>query len=175
MKKVYTQKLIFYISVIGLPLIQFLVFWVYVNFNSLTLSFREFTIVNGELTSQFVGLKYMINAYQTLFTDPLFTYYCLRNSFVFYGISVLSGTIFSLCFSYYIYKRRKFSNFFKAILYLPAVTSGMVLTIIFKYFFAMGIPSAVKLIAGINILGWTDNSSIEYLMVVLYNFFFFVW
>ena len=40
----------------------------------------------------------------------------------------------------------------------------------FWYFFNLGIPAMVKLFAGIDILGWADNSNVEYLMVIIYNF-----
>lgn len=169
MKKVYVQKLIFYISIIGLPLVQFTIFYLFVNFNSLLLSFKNYEIINGELTQSYAGLTHILWAYKSLFTEPIFAY-CLRNSVIFYLLNMVSGTVFSLSFSYYIYKKRSCSNFFKAMLYLPAIVSSMVLSIVFKYFFNLGIPAIVRMIANVNILGWTDTFEIEYLMVIIYNF-----
>ncbi|MBO7344337.1 MAG: sugar ABC transporter permease [Clostridia bacterium] len=169
MKKEYVQKLIFYVSIIGLPLIQFMIFYLFVNFNSLLLSFKNYEMIGGELTQSFAGFTHLLDAYKLLFTEPLFAY-CLKNSVVFYLLNVISGTVFSLSFSYYIYKKRNYSNFFKAMLYLPAIVSGMVLSVVFKYFFNLGIPAIVKMVTGTNILGWTDNFIVEYYMVVIYNF-----
>lgn len=169
MKKEYVQKLIFYISIIALPLLQFVIFYIGVNFNTFLLSFKNYQMVNGELTQTFAGLTHIITAYKKLFTEPIFAY-CLKNSVIFYLLNVLSGTVFSLSFSYYIFKKRNLSNFFKAMLYLPAIVSSMVLSVVFKYFFNLGIPAVVKMVSGINILGWTDNFTVEYLMVIIYNF-----
>lgn len=169
MKKEYVQKLIFYISIIALPLLQFVIFYIGVNFNTFFLSFKNYQMVNGELTQTFAGLTHIIGAYKKLFTEPIFAY-CLKNSVIFYLLNVLSGTVFSLSFSYYIFKKRNLSNFFKAMLYLPAIVSSMVLSVVFKYFFNLGIPAVVKMVSGINILGWTDNFTVEYLMVIIYNF-----
>lgn len=169
LKKDYVQKLIFYISIIALPLLQFFVFYLCVNFNSLMLSFKNYTMVDGILTQTYAGATNLIKAFKQVFSDPIFEY-CWKNSIVFYGINVVSGTVFSLSFSYYIYKKRNCSNLFKTLLYLPAIVSSMTLTVIFKYFFTLGIPAFVKNVFNVNILGWTDNFEIEYLMVIIYNF-----
>ena len=50
-----TKQTIFYWSILALPLLQFGIFYVGVNFNSLLLAFRQFDVMTNE--SSFVGFS----------------------------------------------------------------------------------------------------------------------
>lgn len=164
-----TKKFLFYLSLIILPCIQFCVFYLYVNGNSLLLSFKKYEYVAGELVSSFVGFSNLKQVFHDLFTEPIFQY-CIKNSFFFYLLSFLSGSIFSLLFSYYIYKKRFCANFYKAMLYLPVIVSSMVLCIIYRYFYELGIPAFVKSFSEKDLIGWSSDVNIEYVLLSVFIF-----
>ena len=163
-----TGKLLFYISLVAFPVVQFIIFYIIVNFNSLSLAFKEYTVTaNGVLEYEFVGFKNLGDTYVKLFTDEFYIT-CIKNSLIFYGISILGGTVFSLSFSYYIYKQGFLGNFFKIMLYLPHILSAMVLTVMYKYLCQYGLPEVGKLI-GINIPGFRENLDWQFTLLLFYN------
>ena len=69
--KAKTEKLLVYISLIIIPIVQFLIFYVVVNANSFALSFKEYAYVtdssgNMVLQKTFVGFKNIIGIYKML-------------------------------------------------------------------------------------------------------------
>ena len=52
-KKRFDKKLLFYIGLLALPLLQFCIFYVYVNFNSFVLAVKRYDVVN--FTYEYVG------------------------------------------------------------------------------------------------------------------------
>ena len=55
------EKLIFYISMMALPVAQFLVFYLYVNFDSFALAFKEYSLDGGYI---FAGFKNFNDVFQ---------------------------------------------------------------------------------------------------------------
>ena len=109
LKKAYVQKLIFYVSIIVLPLLQFFIFYLCVNFNSLMLSFNNYTIVDGVLTQSFVGLTNVGNAFKQVFSDPIFAY-AWKNSIIFY-FKIFISVYFDFAAVWYVFGN--ISYFFK--------------------------------------------------------------
>ena len=161
------KKLWFYISLIAFPVIQFIIFYIIVNANSFALAFREYEVIDGVLQYKSVGFTKLGEMYNKIFTDDLYITY-LTNSLMFYGISILGGTVFSLSFSYYIYKQGFLGNFFKIMLYLPHILSGMVLTIMYKYMCEYGLPKVGELI-GVEIPGFRETYEWTLTLILFYN------
>ncbi len=128
------KELLFYLSFMGIAVVQFIVFYVIVNANSFALAFTEYSTDSfGNQIKSFVGFKNFRTIYKELFTLEMYSL-MWENSFLFYVIGLLGGTVFSLAFSYYIYKQCIFANFFKIMLYLPQVVTTMVIAIIYREF-----------------------------------------
>ena len=125
-----TKQLIFYICLVALPLIQFCIFYIYVNFSSIMLAFQEFDPDTNKYV--FAGLKNFEQIYLDWSNMPILKV-ALKNSLILYGITLLC-MIVSTLFSYYIYKKRTFSGLFKVVLFLPNIISGLILALIFMYF-----------------------------------------
>lgn len=112
----------------ALPYLQFIVFYVVVNFNNVALAFKSYDKVTG-LTS---------NAYFDNFirifneADVLWGY--LRNSIYFFLAQAVIVTPLTLLFAYYIFRKFLFGGFFKIILFLPSVICCMVLLVFYKNF-----------------------------------------
>ena len=82
-RKKEITDLLFYLSLIVLPLIQFIIFYVIVNANSFALAFKkyEFT-VDGQYVSSPAGFDNFAKVINDLFTKEEFKY-CFRNSAIF--------------------------------------------------------------------------------------------
>lgn len=142
----FDKDLLFYIILIAWPVLQFCVFYIYVNFNSFLLVFQHY----DSSTSQFVW-----NSSDQIFksfTDAFSTTTATSNEYLsMFGKSALSwacglvfGTFFAAIFSYYIYSKRLGGKLFKFILFLPSVIPSILLTLIYYYMTKDAIPEIMK-------------------------------
>ena len=162
------KKLWFYIAIMVFPVIQFIVFYIMVNFNSILLAFKEYEYLEGGvIVEKFVWFDNIINTFKELFTKEAFLY-CWKNSFIFYGVTTISGTICSLSFSYYIYKKGLLGDFFKIMLYMPHIVSGMVITILYTYFLENGWPLVTEQLFGQSAPRF--GSDFQYFYILFYVF-----
>lgn len=124
-----TKRLIFYISMVSLPFIQFLIFYVYVNVDSILMAFRVTYIADGAYAERWTLTENFAGVYEFLSSrnwQPIIV------SARAYLITFSTSGIFSIFFSYYVYKKFAFYGFFKIMLYLPSMISSVVLTLVFK-------------------------------------------
>ncbi len=157
------KKLWFYISIMAFPVVQFIIFYLIVNANSLVLSFKQYELTeNGDIIEKFVWLENIINTYVEIFTAEKFLY-CIKNSLIFYGIATLGGTVFSLSFSYYIYKKGILGGFFKVMLYMPHIVSGMVVTVMYRNFVNDGFTDFMSQVLNIKVPGFSKDARIWYI------------
>ena len=159
-------NLLFYVALIALPLIQFGIFYIGVNVNSILLAFQSYTLQDGYY---FVGFDNFAKVFKDLFTDAYFGKMVL-NSLLGY-LSTLLTTVFSLLFSFYIYKKRMFSGFFKVILFLPNIISGLILAIMFKYFVDRAVPELALSWFGTQIDGLLSSEATAFPTVIFFNVF----
>lgn len=129
---------IFYWSMLALPLLQFAIFYIVVNFNSILMAFQEYNTFTFENTWNFNNFSYW-------FTDAWLAKlgFCLRNSLLYFGITLLTIPV-SAIISYYIYKKFHLSQFFKVIAFIPSIISISAFVIMYKYFINAGLYDAFK-------------------------------
>lgn len=128
------NQLMFYIAILSLPILQTLVFYIYVNFNSFVLAFQEYDVSLGEY--KFVGfatLKKVFTLEHSVFSGFNFGL-VIKNTAIAWGVGIIFSTIPCILFAYYIYKKHVGSNAFKVILYLPHIIPHLVFIIIYKYY-----------------------------------------
>lgn len=159
-----TKQLIFYICLVALPLIQFCIFYIYVNFSSIMLAFQEFDPDTNKYV--FAGLRNFEQIYLDWSNMPILKV-ALKNSLILYGITLLC-MIVSTLFSYYIYKKRAFSGLFKVVLFLPNIISGLILALIFMYFTERAVPDFVSSF-GKTISGLLSNSETSLVTIIIFN------
>ena len=83
------------------PFLQFLIFYVVVNFNSVILSLQTYDLTKSKFffaDNLFINFK---NVFKDLFTDTNMIY-CVRNSFISYGVGLVIGFPLNLTFAYVI-------------------------------------------------------------------------
>lgn len=159
------KKLAFYIALISLPLLQFLIFYVYVNINSFLLAFQEYDVFTN--TAKFAGWNNFIKIYRDLVETGKFAV-LLKNSLIVWICTTLLGIVGAIFFSYYIYKKSPFSNLFRTILYMPHIVSSVVLIVMFKYFVEWAVPAFVQTVTGKVIEGLYSNPDTQFVTVVFY-------
>ena len=138
------------------PIAQFLVFYVGVNINSISLAFREYQFDEGGVYT-FAGLQNFRNLFRNLFTMN-YAPTLLKNSLILYFCGLCVGVPLALFFSYYIYKKSPCSKIFRVILFLPSIISSIVMVIIFRYFAERAVPELVRIFFGKEIPGLLENS-----------------
>ena len=126
------KRLIFYIAVITLPLIQFAIFYIYVNFNSIIMAFSTYTD-EGLGYQQSFGWNHFIANMKTVFDTFKEQPYLISNSLLLFVFKTIIGLPLALVFSYYLYKKRPMSKIFRVTLFMPQIISGVVFASIYSY------------------------------------------
>lgn len=133
------KRIIFYVSILALPIIQFLIFYVYVNFDSIILAFQSYSYrEDGGLgyNVTFAGFANFQNVFNILKEKPQL----LQNSLTLAACELFIGIPLALLFSYYIYKKRMFGGWFRVLLFLPQIISSTVFVIIAKILMTEALP-----------------------------------
>ena len=139
-KRKFDKKLIFYIVCFALPVIQFLIFYVGVNFQSILLAFQKY---DGKTTSFYFDKQDLWVNFKKLFeelTETNTLLIALKNSLILWGATSIIGTVAAVFFSYYIYKQKGTGRFFRFILFIPSILPAILLAIVFKLFTGDVIP-----------------------------------
>ena len=136
-------ELIFYISLIAFPLIQVLIFYFVVNFNSILLAFKDY---DGDGGVYFNKQNLFVNFKR--FWDELteggaksIILSTLKNSVKVWFFTAFVGTFLSVLFSYYIFKKWFLAKTFKFFLFLPSVLPSILLVFVFETFVNQVIPA----------------------------------
>ena len=121
----YNRKdIIFYAALMAFPVVQFLIFYIVVNANSLLLTFRSYDTLTGEVS--WVGWDNLAEAFRMM-TQQKELLDAMGTSFLAYAISLCIGTPLALLFSFYIYKEYPASGVFRVLLFLPSIVSAIVI------------------------------------------------
>ena len=136
-KKRLDKKLLFYIALLALPLLQFCIFYVYVNFKFIALAFKSYDVLN--FTYEFVGFANFETVFDKILVSESTAFAIrLKNSLFNYFMTLVIGMVGAIFFSYYIYKKQFLSGTFKIVLFLPHIIPSVALISIFKYFIDAG-------------------------------------
>lgn len=173
-KKRFDKKLLFYCGLLALPLLQYAIFYLYVNFNAFFLAFTEYDSLTGQ--SSFAGFKNFETVWNNFFVATSSYHFGLRlkNSLVNYVGSILVGVGGSILFSYYIYKKQWGGGLFKVILFLPSVIPGIALSTIYRLLINGGFRTLLNSITGDSVmfLMGAGAEGSTYIYVLIYNLFF---
>ncbi len=161
------SQLLFYCTVLAVPTLQFLIFYVAVNINSILLAFKGYDI-KGE--SSFIGWDNFAEVFRH-FSETQFIKDALVNSLVLGFFTIVVGISFALLFSYYIYKKKFFSGVFKVFLYVPQIVSSLVLVIIFKYMAEDAYIRVMQDLFGVKTLGLLSSPNTQFTTVMIYSIF----
>jgi ABC-type sugar transport system permease subunit len=153
------------------PILQFLLFWFYVNIDSLLLTFKGFSWSTGQY--EYIGL----GNYQRVFHDLLnneSTRRTIRNSLFYLPVTSFIILPLSLIFSYFLYKKIPFSNFFRVVYFLPSIMPIVVLTMTFSFLFDSNlgpVNSTLKALFSMDpasIPSWFGSYPTNQIMIYIY-------
>ena len=121
MTKKRWRELRFVLLMVALPLAQFLVFWVYVNFQSIIMAFQDesggFTLFNFE---------FFMSEYEKGYIPVAFW-----NSLINLAVAQLITLPLVVILSYLMYKKCYGSSFFRVMFFLPSLISSVVMAELF--------------------------------------------
>lgn len=142
-KRARIKETLFYLSIVLIPMVNFCVFYVYVRFDTLLLSFQKWESETN--TFIWVGFENYAKVWRELTMKGSW----FNNSLIFSVVDFFIGKLFmllplDLLFAYYCYKKMPGWSFFKGTLYLPNILSGMVLGLIIQYMFDNLIPEVAS-------------------------------
>lgn len=151
--------LIFYILTFAIPVIQFCIFYIGVNFNSILLAFKDYDAVTGKYS--FAYFDNFKRFFDNIMLGAELTW-AIKNSLKLWFTSLVVGVTFALLFSYYICKKKFMYNTLRVLLFLPSMLSSIVMSIIFNYilgrgFTSMGMPDLL------------NNLDTQFNTIVFYN------
>ncbi len=139
------RDLAYYILLLFFPFLQFFIFYVVVNFNSIVLSFERFELDGYSFKYVYGGFENYAKVISDIFHDETMGN-MLKNSGIAYLSGLLITTPLALFFSYYIMKKFKGSAFFRVILFLPTIISAVITLFMFKIICDNILPELINLI-----------------------------
>ena len=166
------QEFWFVFSILVIPIICFLVFWLYVNFDSLLMAFqRQRFGLGADEYELYFTLENFEMVFDGFFRDDDLLL-ALRNTLLFYAVALIIVLPLSILMAYFIYKKILGYRVFRTVTYLPTIITSSALVVLFKYTFFKGGPFSAWLTANgqpyYNPL--TTDSAIVWLLV--YNVIF---
>ena len=148
------NRLVFYCVLMAFPLIQLGIFYFGINFKSILLSFQSFDMETGKYVwTGFDNFKTLFNN----FTELPYFGTMVKNTLLGFFIPELVTFVPSIITSYYVYKRFRFSKFFKVVMFLPSILSVLALSLVQFYLLELGIPNVISAITGKPIEGLITN------------------
>lgn len=162
------KKFWFYLLFIAFPVIHYLVFYVYINLNSFALAFRDYYVDDAEsiLTFRAAGFANFAEGFKVLAANSK----TISNSLLMLAVQLFITTPLALLFSFYIYKKRRGTEFFRVMLFLPSVLSAVVFGLIYQYISNDVIRMIKTDVFGIeNATGFLSDTKTMFLAVVLFN------
>lgn len=164
-KKSKTRKqFLFLIAITAVPLVQFAIFYVGVNLNSILLAFRYYSFDTGY---SFAGFGNFERVFYEIANNALYKT-MLVNSLITYVVYMGVGITLALLFSYFIYKKMPLAGVFRIVLFLPSIISSVIMVLLFKYFTESAIPVLMSEIFGIEISGLLNSAKTAQPVLLFY-------
>lgn len=150
------------------PVLQFVIFYLFVNFNSVLLSFKDIDVYD------YSKYKWTFDNFTRWFRDPTMfdqMIHAAGVSLKVYLITLVVGVPLGLFFSYYIFKKLPAAGFFRVMLFLPSILSSIVLVSIYVSFMNNVLADVLKKI--FNMDKKIDFFSMDrrFATVMFYNIF----
>lgn len=156
-----TKRLLFYVAAVTLPLLQFLIFYLYVNINSIILAFQKYSEIDGAYVKVFASFENFGKAFQVIGES----WNKISNSLKMIACDVFISLPLALIFSFYIYKKFFLHKTFKVMLFMPQIISGIVFVMLFKYI----ANNVYQEITGKTGLLMSDDENVKTATVLFYN------
>lgn len=158
------SKILFLSGMLAWPLIQFAIFYVYMNYNNILMAFKGM-YPNGD--TYWVGLKNFIEVFNGADTEIIFisVWNNLKMSF----ITTIIGLPLNILFAFYLYKKKFGSTAIRIVYMLPSMVAGIVMTMLFMKFVELGLPKMFEEYFGASIPNLIRNNNTAFGVQVFYT------
>lgn len=162
------KDLVFVLCMLAVPLMNFLVFWLWPNFRSITIAF-EVPLVEG---FTFYNFERFFKELTNEFTGPVL-WKQIDNSFIMFFVGTFVNLPLVLFMSYIMFKKVAGYKVFRVLFYLPSIIGGTVMSQIFKSICVVDGPVHSLLVgAGVEFdtyAGLIDGKETGMLMMIIYT------
>lgn len=166
-KKINWKRLLFIWGMLAIPLIHFAIFFVYVNIDSVLMSFQKFNVSEMKFVWTFDNYA----RFWRELTSP--TMHSLRNAILnstLFGLNDILLVLISLVLSYFFFKKIRGRSFFRIIFFLPSIISIVIYTMAYKFMFQQNtgpINQLIKAFGGEPPM-WFNEEKLTLLLVMVY-------
>jgi len=156
----------FLISVWVIPVVLFFVLYVYINFNSIMLSFKS--VSNDDFEYTWAGFDNFKKFWDLLAHDPSMKY-AFGNSVLIYVVNLGINTPLQIMVAFFVYKKIYGTEFFKVIMFLPQIIASVVWVMLFRYFCDYGMPEVFELLGKESVFLLDKDNVIGFTMMLVYS------
>lgn len=172
-RKKTKNEIAFICVMLALPVLHLCVFWLYINIDSIFLSFQELDMASGQWV--WTGFDNYASFFREFVREGSVLPRALLNSFsIFFWNDFVIVPVSIFC-AYILYKRLPLENVFKVIFFLPSVISVVVLTLAYSYMFDVtfgAIPKMLKNLGLGHIVpfdGYFGDKAYAWWMILIYG------
>ncbi len=121
------RRKIFILGMIALPILNFLIFYVYVNFNSVLMAFQ--VLKNGEMVWSLNNFSLF---FEQVFDTETVLFGAFGNTMKFFAVQLFLLLPATTLIAYFIYKKIFGYKFFRVMFFVPTILSTVLLTILYS-------------------------------------------
>lgn len=134
------QRNLFIICLIIVPILQFCIFYIYVNFNSILMAFQ--TVKGGKTVFSFTHFESLFAEINNKNNPDMYFWQALQNTGIFFVQGLITTLITGFIISYFLYTNILGAKIFRILLFLPSLISSVVITLLFEQFVSVKGPIA---------------------------------
>lgn len=161
------KRTLFIVLMLAFPVSQFLVFWVYANFNSILMAFQDY--------SGFNAVGFTLSNFERFFKELMqadsFIRRSIFNSLWFFPVGNFISLPIATILSYILYKGVRGNKVFRVIFFLPSIISSVVMVTVFKNILAVDGPLhfILKSLGMNNMPIWLADERFAFPTILLYT------
>lgn len=126
------RKYAFCYAMVAIAIVQFAVFYVWVNINSVIMAFQQFKGYADDGTPQYVASLFQFRKFFQEFGLPASeVVIAIKNTLKYFAAGIVL-TFMCFFFSYFLYKKVWGYKFFRVIFYLPSIVSAVVFVTVYR-------------------------------------------
>lgn len=169
------KRTAFIVLFLAYPVLNWLVFFLYVNIDSVKLAFETFSYTKGDYVyAGFYNFSNVLKSFFSADAHPQYRY-GIRNSLLIFVWNTFVILPISLLCAYYFYKKVWGEKIFKVVFYLPSIITPVALCMLFSFMFSTNYGPVDKILKAIGLggiipeNGWFGNTKTIFPMVLLFS------
>lgn len=166
-KNAKKKETLFLISLLVFPIVQFIIFYIILNINSICLAFEKWDVEKGKFV--YAGFQNFGEVWKDIFGQYGKLQHAITNSLIQFAIGSLLGIPLHIVVSYAIFKGIYFSKWYKILLVLPSMIPSMVFVVCARNFLIDGMQQLTGNL-GLNLLN--ESTKAGFWTVLWFGFWF---